>query len=70
VKYNACEKVFYVLQTGLTSGATPGKVLKVDAVTGARTLFGKFQGADNYAMLLRPILVRVPGTVGGGASGG
>jgi hypothetical protein len=55
VKYNACDKAFYVLQTGLTSSATPGKVLKVDAATGARTLFAKLQGADNYAMLLRPI---------------
>jgi hypothetical protein len=55
VKYNACDKAFYVMQTGLTSSKTPGKVLKVDAATGARTLFAKFQGADNYAMLLRPI---------------
>jgi hypothetical protein len=64
VKYNACDKAFYVMQTGITSSSTPGKVLKVDAVTGARTLFGKFQGADNYAMLLRP--VRLPAPVGGG----
>jgi hypothetical protein len=43
VAYNACENAFYVLQTGFTPGAPPGKVLKVDATTGAtlgvRTLF-------------------------------
>jgi hypothetical protein len=66
VKYNACDKAFYVMQTGLTSSATPGKVLKVDAATGARTLFAKFQGADDYAMLLRPILAHLPGTPSGG----
>ena len=70
VKYNACDQAFYVMQTGLTSSATPGKVLKVDAATGARTLFAKFQGAENYAMLLRPIPVQPPATAGGGASGG
>jgi hypothetical protein len=59
VKYNACEQAFYVMQTGVTSSATPGKVLKVDAATGARMLFAKFQGADDYAMLLRPIQARL-----------
>jgi hypothetical protein len=55
VTYNACEKAFYVLQTGITSSGTPAKVLKVDPVTGARKLFAKVQGADNYGMLLRPV---------------
>ena len=60
VTYNACEKAFYVLQTGLTSSGAPAKVLKVDAVTGTRKLFAKVQGADNYAMLLRPVPVGLP----------
>jgi hypothetical protein len=55
VTYNACEKAFYVLQTGITSSGTPAKVLKVAPVTGARKLFAKVQGADNYGMLLRPV---------------
>ena len=55
VMYNACEKAFYVLQTGIASSGTPAKVLKVDAATGTRKLFAKVQGADNYGMLLRPV---------------
>jgi hypothetical protein len=60
VTYNACEKAFYVLQTGLTSSGAPAKALKVDAVTGTRKLFAKVRGADNYAMLLRPVPVGIP----------
>ena len=66
MKYNACDSAFYVMQTGFSPGTPPGKVLKVDAVTGVRTLFVRFQGAENYAMLLRPILAHLPGTASGG----
>jgi hypothetical protein len=66
VTYNACEKAFYVLQTGLTSSGAPAKVLKVDAVTGTRKLLAKVQGADNYAMLLRPVPVGLPPPVPAG----
>jgi hypothetical protein len=73
VAYNACENAFYVLQSGgVTSRTAPGKVLKVDATTGAtlgtRSLFAKYQGAQNYALLLRPIPVPLPG--GGTGTGG
>jgi hypothetical protein len=60
VQYNACEKAFYVLQTGFTPAAPAGRVLKVDAATGARTLFASYLGAENYALLLRPIPVALP----------
>lgn len=33
----------------------PGKVIKVDAATGTRSLFAEYQGAENYALLLRPV---------------
>lgn len=36
------------------------RVMKVDATTGTRSLFAKYQGAENYALLLRPIPVPVP----------
>jgi hypothetical protein len=35
-------------------------VLKVDAATGARTLFASYQGAENYALLLRPVPIQLP----------
>jgi hypothetical protein len=54
VQYDACEKAFYVLQTGFTPATPPGKVIKVDAVTGARTQFAQYLGAENYSLLLRP----------------
>jgi hypothetical protein len=60
VQYNACEEAFYVLQTGFTPAAPAGRVLKVDAATGARTLFASYLGAENYALLLRPIPVPLP----------
>ena len=60
VQYNACEKAFYVLQTGFTPAAPAGRVLKVDATSGARTLFATYLGAENYALLLRPIPVPIP----------
>ena len=60
VRYNACEKAFYVLQTGFTPATPKGRVLKVDAATGARTLFASYLGAENYALLLRPIPVQLP----------
>jgi hypothetical protein len=60
VRYNACEKAFYVLQTGSTPATPAGRVLKVDAATGARTLFASYLGAENYALLLRPIPVQLP----------
>ena len=60
VRYNACEKAFYVLQTGFTPASPAGRVLKVDAATGARTLFASYLGAENYALLLRPIPVPLP----------
>jgi hypothetical protein len=60
VRYNACEKAFYVLQTGFTPATPAGRVLKVDAATGARTLFASYLGAENYALLLRPIPVQLP----------
>jgi len=66
VTYNACEKAFYVLQTGLTSSGVPAKVLKVDAATGTRKLFAKVRGADNYAMLLRPVPAGLPRPVPAG----
>jgi len=69
VQYDACENAFYVLQTGFGSPKEPGKVEKVDPTTGTRTLFATYQGAENYALLLRPIPVRfpVPGRGGSGA---
>ena len=70
VRYNACEKAFYVLQTGFGSPAEPGRVMKVDAATGARSLFAKYQGAENYALLLRPITVKLPSGGPGGPGGG
>jgi hypothetical protein len=60
VQYNACENAFYVLQTGFSPAAPDGRVLKVDAVTGVRTLFASYTGAENYALLLRPIPVPPP----------
>jgi hypothetical protein len=60
VQYNACEKAFYVLQTGFTPATPAGRVLKVDAATGVRTLFASYLGAENYALLLRPIPVQLP----------
>ena len=70
VRYDACEKAFYVLQTGFGSPAEPGRVMKIDATTGVRTLFAKYQGGENYALLLRPIPVNSPVPGGGGGSGG
>ena len=55
VQYNACEKAFYVLQTGFTPSTPAGKVIKVDAATGTRSLFAEYQGAENYSLLLRPV---------------
>jgi hypothetical protein len=60
VQYNACENAFYVLQTGFSPAAPDGRVLKVDAVSGVRSLFASYTGAENYALLLRPIPVTVP----------
>jgi hypothetical protein len=68
VQYNACDNSFYVLQTGFGLAGPAGRVLKVDASSGARTLFASYQGAENYALLLRPIPVTSP--IGGGAGGG
>jgi hypothetical protein len=59
VQYDACENAFYVLQTGFFPAAPDGRVLKVDAVSGVRTLFAGYTGAENYALLLRPIPVPV-----------
>jgi hypothetical protein len=60
VRYNSCEKAFYVLQTGFTPATPADRVLKVDAATGARMLFASYLGAENYALLLRPIPVQLP----------
>jgi sugar lactone lactonase YvrE len=57
VQYDACENAFYVLQTGFTPAAPDGRVLKVDGVTRVRTLFASYLGAENYALLLRPIVI-------------
>ena len=57
VKYDACEKAFYVLQTGFTPTGPDGRVLKVDATTEARTLFASYRGAANFTLLLRPLPV-------------
>jgi hypothetical protein len=70
VRYDACEKAFYVLQTGFGSPAEPGRVMKVDATTGVRTLFATYQGGENYALLLRPIPANSPVPGGSGGSGG
>ena len=43
--------------------------MKVDATTGVRSLFAKYQGAENYALLLRPIPVPPLGGGSGGGSG-
>jgi len=61
VRYDACENAFYVLQTGFGSPKEPGRVMKVDATTGTRSLFATYQGAENYALLLRPVPVKLPG---------
>jgi hypothetical protein len=69
VQYNPCDNSFYVLQTGFGLAGPAGRVLKVaDATGGARTLFASYEGAENYALLLRPIPVTLP--VGGGSGGG
>ena len=60
VQYNACDNAFYVLQTGFSPAAPDGRVLKVDAGSGVRSLFASYPGAENYALLLRPIPVPVP----------
>ncbi len=60
VRYNACEKAFYFLQAGFTPASPAGRVLKVDAATDARTLFASYLGAENYALLLRPIPAQLP----------
>ena len=60
VQYNACDNAFCVLQTGFSPAAPDGRVLKVDAASGVRTLFASYTGAENYALLLRPIPVPVP----------
>lgn len=78
VRYDSCQNAFYVLQTGFSPSTPPGRVIKVDPATGAtlgvRTLFATYTGAENYALLLRPILVPPPGggtpTGGGGGGGG
>jgi hypothetical protein len=70
VRYDACEKAFYVLQTGFTPSTPPGKVIKVDAAAGTRSLFAEYRGAENYALLLRPIPVGSPAPGGGGGGGG
>jgi hypothetical protein len=78
VRYDSCQNAFYVLQTGFSPSTPPGRVIKVDPTTGAtlgvRTLFATYTGAENYALLLRPILVPPPGggtpTGGGGGGGG
>jgi len=57
VKYDACEKAYYVLQTGFTPTGPAGRVLQVDATTEARTLFASYRGAANFALLLRPVPV-------------
>jgi hypothetical protein len=61
VRYDACENAFYVLQTGFGSPSELGRVMKVDATTGTRSLFATYQGAENYALLLRPVPVKLPG---------
>jgi len=61
VRYDACENAFYVLQTGFTPSTPPGEILKVDAATGTRSLFATYRGAENYALLLRPVPVTLPG---------
>jgi hypothetical protein len=68
VQYDACENAFYVLETGFTPSGPRGKVLQVDAATGVRSLFAKYSGAANHALLLRPIPVQLP-TTGGGTTG-
>ena len=60
VQYNACDNAFYVLQTGFSPAAPDGRVLKVDAGSGVRSLFASDTGAENYALLLRPIPVTIP----------
>ena len=70
VRYDACEKAFYVLQTGFGSPAEPGRVMKIDATTGVRTLFAKYQGGENYALLLRPIPVNSPVRAGAAGAAG
>ena len=47
VQCDAYEKAFYVPQTGFTPASPAGRVLKVDAATGARTLFASYLGAEN-----------------------
>jgi hypothetical protein len=61
VRYDACENAFYVLQTGFSPSTPPGRVMKVDATTGTRSLFATYRGAENYALLLRPVPVKLPG---------
>jgi hypothetical protein len=65
VIYHACEKTYYVLQTGYYTGT----LLKVDS-GGNRTLFTTFTGDDNYSLLLRPVPVGPVGSGGSGGSGG
>ena len=64
VVHDACTHSFYVLHSA--SNGARGTVLKVDDVTGARTVFATYAGAavpSNYSLLMRSYIV-VPG--GGG----
>ena len=68
---NTCDNAFYVLHTAATG--VPGRVLRVDDVTGVRTLFGTYTASSpssNISFLMRPLRVVVtptgPSLPGGG----
>jgi hypothetical protein len=70
--YDPCMNTYYVLQPGYSPSVPPGRVLKVDAATGERTLFADYLGARNWSILLtqgQPTGVPSAGSGGGGGGG-
>jgi hypothetical protein len=68
---NSCDNSYYVLHTGATG--VLGNVLKVDAGTGARTLFATYTASSppsNYSLLMRPLILPPGGGPTGPAGGG
>lgn len=68
--YDGCQNVYYVLEPGYSPSMPPGKVLEVDGVTGVRSLYAKYLGAENWSLLITPLLTVPGGGTGGGGGGG
>ena len=68
--YDACQNVYYVLEPGYSPALPPGRVLKVDGVTGVRSLYADYLGARNWSLLMTPLLNLPGGGTGGGGGCG